>query len=115
MFRIRRRYFDQIVAGTKTVEYRRDTPFWQVRINNCFSRLGMKDMEYVIANNELTFNVPLYVDDSVQAIFICGKAKHVRQAMGIQRLATPSYFSDQGKKDVNTSTCLAFNLGNTIP
>ena len=36
VFRIRKRYFDDIVKGLKTVEYRKDSEFWRVR----FAELG---------------------------------------------------------------------------
>ena len=115
VFRIRQRYFDQIVAGTKTVEYRKDIYFWQLRINNIFSALGLKMMTYPVANNNIVFDVPLTKDDNVQAVFICGKRKHLREATGIARIITPDYFSEQGKKDVDTPRCFAFLLGEAIP
>lgn len=31
VFRVRKKYFDDIVAGTKTVEYRRDGESWRKR------------------------------------------------------------------------------------
>jgi hypothetical protein len=114
VFRIRKRYFDQIVAGTKTVEYRRDIPFWQVRINNIAHAIGVNNIEYAIVNTATTFSIPLTKNDNVQAIFICGKRIHRRQASQIERIKTPEYFSEQGKKDVNTPTCLAFHLGKAI-
>jgi hypothetical protein len=102
VFRIRKRYYDQIVVGTKTVEYRRDIAFWQVRIANIFSK------EAIQGNFQLTAALS---GCEIEAVFICGKRKHVRVCLGIERIPTPDYFSEQGKKDVNTPTCLAFHLG----
>ncbi len=105
VFRIRKRYFDQIVAGTKTVEYRRDVPFWQVRLANVFG-------EEAVEGN---FQVACALSGvDAEGVFICGKRKHVREVTGVERLLTPTYFSEQGKKDVNTPTCLGFHLGAQI-
>jgi len=105
VFRIRKRYYDLIVAGTKKVEYRRDIPFWQTRIANIFSK------EAIEGNFQLSCNLS---GVEAQAVFICGRRKHVRELTGVERLKTPSYFSKQGKKDVNTPTCLGFHLGEVI-
>lgn len=101
VFRIRQRYYDQIVAGTKTVEYRRDVPFWQVRIGN----IDTKDA--IRFANAIVFNDPT----EVTAVFICGKRSHRRQVTRIERIKTPDYSSEQGKKDVNTPACFGFHLG----
>jgi hypothetical protein len=105
VFRIRQRYFDKIVAGTKTVEYRRDTAFWQTRIKNAVPYLGCE----VFDSSNLFRTIGDY--NLAIAVFICGKRKHVRYCRKIVRCPTPEYFSEQGKQDVNTPTCLAFQLG----
>ncbi|MFA5365398.1 MAG: hypothetical protein WC325_09495 [Candidatus Bathyarchaeia archaeon] len=105
VFRIRKRYFDMIVAGTKKIEYRRDIPFWQTRLVNVFSK------EAVQGNFQLSCSLS---GIEAQAVFICGKRKHVRELTGVERLKTPEYFSEQGKKDVDTPTCLAFHLGEVV-
>ena len=107
VFRIRTRYYDQIVANTKKVEYRRDVKFWHIRIVNLFYELNFGF--YPVENPKVLFKSPSI--SGALAVFICGKRKHVRQLIGIERIVTPEYFSDQGKKDVNTETCLAFHLG----
>jgi hypothetical protein len=71
VFRIRKRYFDQIVAGTKTIEYRRDTSFWHTRIINLFYKLNFGF--YPVANPNVLFTGPIISD--AEAIFICGKQK----------------------------------------
>jgi hypothetical protein len=88
VFRIRRVYFDQIVFGTKTVEYRSASDFWRKRVLN--SNTG----EY----------------SKILAVFICGKLKHTRKIEHIKKIKTPG-FSEQGQKDVNTPECYAFYLG----
>ena len=105
VFRIRKRYFDLIVAGTKEVEYRRDIPFWQVRLANIFGKESTK------GDFQITPNLS---GIEIEAIFICGKRKHTREVTGIERITTPDYFSEQGKQDVDTSTCLAFYLGSSV-
>jgi len=90
VFRIRQRYFDAIVKGEKITEFRRASPFWRTRI---------------VGKGE-TLNI---------AVFICGKKIHRRQITLIQEVDTPDFFSDQGKKDVDTPTCFAIHLGKVIP
>jgi len=85
VFRIRSRYFDAIVSGKKRVEYRKDIDFWKKRI------LGAE-----------------------VAVFICGKRVHRRKILEVERIKTPEWFSDQGKMDVDTPTCLAIHLGSEI-
>ena len=87
VFRIRKRYFDAIVSGEKTTEFRPGTQFWRSRIDG----KGI-------------------VKDWV-AVFICGKRVHRRLITLIQKVDTPSWFSDQGKKDVYTPKCYAVHLG----
>lgn len=88
VFRIRKRYFDMIMNGVKTVEYRRASEFWRKRV--------------------LESNTGKY--GKIVAIFICGKEKHIEEIEHIKRIKTPSYFSKQGKQDVNTPECYAFYL-----
>jgi hypothetical protein len=107
-FRIRKQYFELIEKGIKTVEYRRDIPFWQKRIQNI-----MADPD-VSMKLKLGRAVARAFPDDVQAVFICGKRIHRRQAIAFARQHTPKCFSDQGKKDVDTETCLAFYLGSAL-
>jgi hypothetical protein len=109
VFRIRQRYFDAIVAGTKTVEYRKDTKFWQVRIFHAVPCLG----EVQVYDSRMLFSTPGDWNLAI-AVFICGKRKHQRWIRKIKRMPTPPYFSEQGKKDVNTPTCLGFQLGEVL-
>jgi hypothetical protein len=89
VFRIRKRYFDAIVSGEKSTEYRPDTPFWRSRI----------DGKGVIGE-------PDWI-----AVFICGKRVHRRVIWDIAKIDTPSWFSEQGKKDVSTLKAYAIRLG----
>lgn len=104
-FRIRKQYFELIERGIKTVEYRKDIPFWHVRLTNLFSE------EAIQGNFEIT---PMLSGVELEAVFICGKQIHRREITGISRIKTPEWFSDQGKKDVDTPTCLAFYLGSAL-
>ena len=83
--RIRREYFDDIVTGDKTVEYRPDSPHWR-------KILKKDDMPEI-------------------AVFICGKDVHRRKILFVQKIPTPIWFSAQGQADVNTSKCFAIHLG----
>lgn len=107
-FRIRKRYFDDIVAGKKTVEYRRDIVFWRIRVVNVVA-----DPEFirlmVCTNKEIE---PMSID--ADGVFICGKRIHRRKITAISRIRTPGDFSDQGKKDVDTELCFAFHLGEEV-
>ena len=85
VFRIRKIYFDAIVSGEKTVEFRPHSEFWMKRID------GKEEVD--------------------TAIFICGKRVHRRQIVQIELVKTPAWFSEQGKKDVSTPYCYAVHLG----
>lgn len=63
-FRVRKQFFDRIVAGTKTVEYRSDSPFWSSRAR-----------------------------DAAVALFICGRRTHRRLITGVERVKTPAQLS----------------------
>lgn len=89
VFRIRKCYFDAIVSGEKTTEFRVATSFWRKRIVGKGEALDT-------------------------AVFICGKQVHRRKITLIQEIDTPSWFSVQGKKDVDTPTCYAIHLGPQI-
>ena len=94
-----------IVRGEKIVEYRRDIPFWRVRIANIFSKEAIQGMFQL---------APALSGIEIEGVFICGSRIHRREIIGIERIKTPSFFSDQGKKDVDTPTCLAFYLGQEV-
>jgi len=85
VFRIRKPYFDAIVRGEKTVEYRKFSKFWLKRLEN--------------------------VD---VAVFICGKQKHCRKIVRVDQIQTPSFFSNQGKRDIDTASCFAIHLGDVV-
>jgi len=94
VFRIRTQYFNAILNGSKTIEYRRDSCFWQKRI---------KKLEKV-SNREA------WMPENLMAVFICGRRIVRKRIIYIERISTPENFSEQGKKDVDTKTCLAFHL-----
>lgn len=103
-FRIRKPYFELIQVGTKTTEYRRDIEFWHKRIKTLFPNLPCD-----ISDLSWFFNI--YGNFTIVAVFICGKRKHSRYVRGIERIWTPTMLSEQGQRDVDTPTCLAFHLG----
>jgi len=90
--RVRKIYFDKIVAGTKRIELRKDSPFWRKR---------------------------LWEGEPVStATFVCGKQVHRRWVVGIS-LGRPENFlgkplSEQGKKDIPTEYCFGIYLGDVV-
>jgi hypothetical protein len=90
-FRIRRKYYDQIVKGEKKEELRKDTEFWRKRL-----------LEY----------------NPVIAVFVCGKDVHRRWITGFSEGKPETYLgrelSEQGKKDIPTEFCIATHLGGTF-
>ena len=85
--RVRLRYFEEIVAGTKRVEYRAFTDYW-------IKRLLDPDLDV--------------------AVFVCGRRVHRRAILHVNVIPRPFDFSDQGKQDVSTKTCFAIFLGEEI-
>jgi hypothetical protein len=91
-FRIRRVYFDQIKAGTKTNEIRQDKPYWR-KVAMRYPRI---------------------------AVFVCGKDVHRREITSItvgakaeEVLGRP--LSAQGIKDIGTGSHIVFYLGQAAP
>lgn len=98
-FRIRKIYYDQIVAGTKTVEVRRNTPFWKTRVGRALGEL--------------------LNGDPVVCVFICGKEVHRRcleriwyYDIAAEALGRPP--SEQGLKDVGEGLVFGFHLGKVV-
>lgn len=106
VFRLRQRYFDAIVSGEKSVEYRRANPFWFKRVLNILKKYGVN----VGSTSE---GITFYVE-GVIGVCICGKRSHRRKVHGITLSVTPDNFSAQGKKDVNTPFCFGFLLGEEV-
>lgn len=95
-FRIRKIYFDQIVAGTKTQEVRRTSHFWSIRANR--------------AHDELEH------DRQVLAVFVCGAAVHRREVLHVEELVNAEAAlgrppSEQGQADLGGGAVYAFHLG----
>ena len=98
VFRIRKKYFQQIVHGQKTIEYRRDSAFWKKRIEKL----------------EKVPNRDAWMPENLLAVFICGKCSIRKRIIYIERIQTPENFSAQGNKDVDTPTCFAIHLGSEV-
>ncbi len=93
VFRVRREYFDQIRAGTKNVELRKDSPYWR---------------QHLISQH------PPNV-----ALFLCGKEKIARRIVEIRANQDPEAIlgrplSEQGRLDIPTRTCFAIYLGQVV-
>ena len=108
--RIRRPYFKTIKSREKTVEYRKNSPYWQKRL------CGMSAEEYasVMGFADATFPFKQKPSQPMIAVFICGKDVLRKEIVVIERLKSPDWFSDQGKQDVDTETCFALHLGREI-
>ena len=128
VFRIRKRYFDAIVSGEKTTEFRPDSQFWRSRIDRkgcpkCnssnvvfFSFRDIKKDEPIwrCENCGIHFEPEPEVRPDWMAVFICGKRVHRRTITLIQKIDTPTWFSEQGKNDVSTQKCYAIHLGREV-
>ena len=91
-FRIRREYYDEIVAGTKKEELRNDKPFWRKRLVDPMPE---------------------------EAVFICGKDMHRRRIIGVLVAQDPVAYlgrplSIQGRKDIRTALAIVVQLGEEI-
>jgi len=99
-FRIRRCYFDQIVAGTKDVEVRKRSPFWDCRAHAA--------RDYIVAGYQ------------VVAVFVCGLEVHRRMVKSVLEYDAPCEVlgrepSEQGKQDIGEGPVWGFHLGEVAP
>ena len=114
VFRIRRQYFDQIVAGTKRLEVRRLSPHW-LRV---LGRITYTDTEYDDAKERWTSTLRIKPD--VGGVFVCGKAVHRRRVTRVEwaekaEMLLGRPLSEQGRKDVGRGHVLGFTLGDALP
>lgn len=100
LFTVRRRYYDQIAEGSKTMEVRRSTARW----NSIARRIA----------SEIRFG------NKARAVFICGRLPKIeRQITGCQTYATAEHAlgrspSDQGKIDIGEGEVIAFMLSDPV-
>lgn len=100
VFRIRRVYYDQIVAGTKTVEVREHKPYW--------ATIAVNALDHLSEGTE------------VVAVFLCGKDVHRRELVKVAWYRTPQEvlgrkLSEQAKRDVGTGRVIGFHVGEVAP
>lgn len=98
-FRIRRVYFDQIKAGTKTSEFRRLSPYWKGMV---------KRLDRASDGGR-----------AIQAVFVSGRAVHRRSIIDwleypSARRALGRNPSAQGLKDLGSGRVIAFELGDVL-
>jgi hypothetical protein len=91
-FRIRKRYYDMIVSGEKTEELRQLKSFWIDR---------------------------LFCDHPPEiAVFVCGNRVHRRFIVAIYYCIAEEMLnrelSEQGKKDIQTESCICIELGEIV-
>lgn len=126
VFRIRRIYFDQIVAGTKTSEFRADKPYWRKVILRVMSDLSEGTRKWILSKgakfsdpNDRFFFGFSYGAQPI-GIFICGKSVHRRYIRAIlshqsARLGLGREPSEQGRKDLGEGAVWEFVLGSVVP
>jgi len=98
-FRIRKIYFDQIVAGAKTTEFRKASPFWVHKVAR--TKEALEKGETVIG------------------VFLCGKEVHRRAVIGTSMYENaqealgrdPSF---QGAIDLGPGYVFGFHLGEVV-
>jgi len=93
LFRVRQEYFDQIRAGTKNVELRKDSRYWRTHL------------------------ICQHPPDV--ALFLCGKRQLARRIVSIRANQDPEAIlgrplSEQGRQDIPTPTCFAIFLGEVV-
>jgi len=98
-FRIRRVYFDQIVAGTKQFEVRRASDFWRTRAERVWEELQN--------------------DREVYATFLVGRHVHRRKILAVNLFgnahdALARNPSPQGLKDLGDGPVYRFQLGEAL-
>ena len=99
-FRIKRKFLDEIIAGSKTVEFRNDVPFWRNRVKKARNLCGVP----------LNADTTVFPGNAVQAVFFCGGISHRRAIDSITKVKTPDELLDK-KAEVKTEFCWAFLLG----
>ncbi len=108
VFRVKKAYYEQIVAGTKTTEFREQTAYWQKvlsNLNKFFERaFGWKAWLQTERSEPWTAEV-----EGINAIFItCLKGQsHTRKVLAIGQQVTPSELREL----INTPKCYTFYLG----
>jgi hypothetical protein len=122
-FRIRRVYFDQIVKGEKTEEFRRDNDYWTKVVRrlccpHCQKFISRRDTLHPAIN----FSYP-YAGSTCSgphiAVFLCGKDVYRCQMISVHHYATARDGlgrdpSDQGKKDIGEGPVWGFKLGRKV-
>jgi len=121
-FRIRRRYFVKIVAGTKTFEVRPQNHFWSVRVFNLIWSDACAGM--MLTRGPSGLRLPWWVNfrmkpGRVIAVFVCGKDVHRRFVTKIvghktARAALHRSPSQQGRADLGVGPVYAFHLGEVV-
>ncbi len=99
VFRIRKEYFDQIVAGKKTREVRALKPFWDIRAESA--------------------QIDLHLGRMVLSTFLCGQHRHHREIVDVRRYETAAEAlgrepSEQGRQDLGDGPVWGFDLGKVV-
>ncbi len=99
VFRIRRQYLDQVVAGTKAVEYRRDSDHWRAAAARVLEAFARKR--------------------PVIAVFVCGTDVRRYRLWGLSLHDNAFHAlgrepSAQGWRDLGTGAVIGFHLGGPV-
>lgn len=114
VFRIRNTpehpYLDQIVAGTKTEEYRGLSPHWRKVLERITEIRRDGRFESIVVKRD------------VGGVFVCGKRVHRRRVTGLciyedhkaVEAVLGRKLSEQGKKDLGAGEIIGFKLGEEL-
>lgn len=101
VFRIRRRYLDEILAGTKKKEIRRASDYWRKRAAALYTYLARSGGKVGVG------------------VFVCGTDVHRYELVGCGLAETPEQALGreptlQGRKDLGDGPVIVFVLGNKV-
>lgn len=99
-FRVRRVYFDQIVSGIKTAEFRRLSDYWSHRVQRIIDSGKSQRALWV-------------------AVFLCGRKVHRRRILKVSihpnaRAALGREPTSHGRLDLGDGMVVAFHLGEEV-
>ena len=99
LFMVRKVYYDQIVAGTKTEEIRKRTKRW------------LTVAEHLAAS--------AFDGHPTIGVFLCGRRVHRRDIIAFEEHDSAEKYlgrllSEQGKKDVGSGPVIVFYLGEAL-
>jgi len=110
--RVRRVYYDAIVRGEKTTEFRADKAFWSTRVHSL-----MREHEHdgsLTVGERVVFHEP-----RPSLVLVCGHEKHEREIVSLAWFTSAEEGlgrepSEQGRQDLGEGPVYGFDLGRTL-